>query len=162
MMMDGLETSSATRRRFLIRTAELAGGIALVTILPGSGQATPETMQAAIKKVIGNAPLRKGKVNLDVPPIVENGNTVSLEVVVESPMTLDNHVKAIHVFNEKNPQPNVISTRFGPRAGRASIATRIRLADSQKLIAIAETSDGSFWSDEVEVVVTIAACLETP
>ena len=75
-------------------------------------------------------------------------------------MTADDHVKAIHVFNEKNPQPNVISVQLGPRAGRATISTRIRLADTQKVIAIAEMSDGSFWSDKVDVIVTLAACLE--
>src|SRR5262249_11765632 len=105
---------------------------------------------------------RKGKVTLDIPPIVENGNSVSLEVKVESPMTLDDHVKAIHVINEKNPLPNVIGVRLGPRAGRATIATRMRLADSQKVIAIADPSDGTFWSDDVDVIVTIAACLEVP
>jgi sulfur-oxidizing protein SoxY len=77
-------------------------------------------------------------------------------------MTLTDHVKAIHVFNEKNPQPNVISARIGPRAGQAKVATRMRLADSQKVIAIAEMSDGTFWTDEVDVIVTIAACLEDP
>jgi sulfur-oxidizing protein SoxY len=81
-------------------------------------------------------------------------------VSVESPMTAEDYVKAIHVFNEKNPQPNVISAYIGPRAGRASMSARIRLADSQKVIAVAEMSDGSFWSDEVEVIVTLAACLE--
>jgi sulfur-oxidizing protein SoxY len=119
-------------------------------------------MQAAIKKVVGEAAIRKGKITLDLPPIVENGNTVPLEVSVESPMTLTDHVKAIHVFNEKNPQPNVISVRLGPRAGKATVATRMRLADSQSVIAIAEMSDGTFYSDQVEVIVTIAACLESP
>jgi sulfur-oxidizing protein SoxY len=75
-------------------------------------------------------------------------------------MTKEDHVKAIHVFNEKNPQANVISVALGPRAGKASIATRIRLADTQKIVAIAEMSDGSCWSDTQEVIVTIAACLE--
>jgi sulfur-oxidizing protein SoxY len=69
-------------------------------------------------------------------------------------------VKAIHVFNEKNPQPNVLSVRLGPRAGKAAISSRIRLADSQTVTAIAEMSDGSFWSDEADVVVTLAACVE--
>ena len=78
-------------------------------------------MDAAIKKVVGEAPLRKGKVKLDLPPLIENGNTVSLTVSVESPMTADDYVKAIHVFNEKNPQPNVVSVHLGPRAGRASV-----------------------------------------
>jgi len=145
-----------TRRSFLIG----AGGLAFVTVLPREGRATPEAMKAAIKKVIGDAPLRKGKVRLDVPPIVENGNSVSLDVAVESPMTPVDYVKAIHVFNEKNPQPDIISVHLGPRAGKAAFSTRIRLADSQNVVAIAELSDGSLWSDTVEVIVTIAACLE--
>ena len=122
--------------------------------------ATPAMMRAAIRKAVGEAPLRKGKVRLDLPPLIENGNTVPMTVSVDSPMTEADHVKAIHVFNEKNPQPNVLSVRLGPRAGKAAISSRIRLADSQKVIAIAQMSDGSFWSDEIEVIVTLAACLE--
>jgi sulfur-oxidizing protein SoxY len=75
-------------------------------------------------------------------------------------MTPDDYVKAIHVFNEKNPQPNILSVYLGPRSGRARISTRVRLADTQTVTAIAELSDGSFWSDSVAVVVTLAACLE--
>jgi sulfur-oxidizing protein SoxY len=151
----------ATRRRFLADAVRLAGGLGLVSVaVIEPARATPAMMHAAMKKVLGEAPLRKGKVTLDVPPLIENGNTVPLTVSVESPMTAADHVKAIHVFNEKNPQPNVVSVHLGPRAGKASISTRIRLADSQKVIAVAEMSDGSFWSDEAEVVVTLAACLE--
>jgi sulfur-oxidizing protein SoxY len=117
-------------------------------------------MLAAIKKVVGEAPLRKGKVVIDVPPLVENGNTVPLTVSVESPMTATDYVKAIHVFNEKNPQPNIIGAHFGPRAGKAALSTRIKLADAQKIVAVAELSDGSFWSEEADVIVTIAACVE--
>ncbi len=97
---------------------------------------------------------------LDVPPLVENGNAVPLAVAVDSPMSEADHVRAIHVVNEKNPQPQVISAVLGPRAGRARLATRIKLADSQKVAAIAEMSDGSFWGATAEVVVTIAACVE--
>ena len=81
-------------------------------------------------------------------------------VSVDSPMTKESYVKAIHVFNEKNPQANVISAQLGPRAGKAVISTRIRLAGTQKLMAIAELSDGTYWSDTADVVVTLAACLE--
>ena len=91
---------------------------------------------------------------------VENGNTVPCTVSVESPMTPGDYVKAIHVFNEKNPQPNVISVFLGPRAGRASFSTRIRLSDTQHVVAIAELSDGSFWSGSVDVIITLGACLE--
>jgi sulfur-oxidizing protein SoxY len=117
-------------------------------------------MQEAIRKVVGEATVQKGKVTLDIPPLVENGNTVACSVSVDSPMTAQDHVKAIHVFTEKNPQPNVIGIRLGPRAGKASVAMRIRLADTQTVTAIAEMSDGSFWSDSTNVVITLGACLE--
>jgi sulfur-oxidizing protein SoxY len=151
----------ASRRRFLIESAALAGaaGIGLsLTSVPAS--ATPASMRAAIRKAVGEAPLKKGKLKIDLPPLIENGNAVPLVLTCDSPMTAEDHVKAMHVFTEKNPQPNVISIQLGPRAGRASVSTRIRLADSQKVVAIAQMSDGSFWSEEIEVIVTLAACLE--
>jgi sulfur-oxidizing protein SoxY len=117
-------------------------------------------MEHAIRSLIGEAEVRKGKVTLDLPPLVENGNTVPLTVIVDSPMTKADHVKAIHVFNEKNPQANVISVQLGPRAGKAHVSTRVRLAGTQTLTAIAEMSDGTYWSDSQEVIVTLAACLE--
>jgi sulfur-oxidizing protein SoxY len=148
----------ATRRELL--TAGLAGaGAALIRIRPAA--ATPDSMKRAIHQVVGEAPVRKGKVTIEVPALVENGNTVALAIEVQSPMTPQDHVKAIHVFNEKNPLPNVISARLGPRAGRARIATRFRLADTQTIVAIAEMSDGSFWSASADVIVTLQACLES-
>ena len=155
------DTLQATRRRFLIDTAALAGAAGIwLPLATGPASATPASMRAAIRKVVGEAPVTKGRLKIDLPPLIENGNAVSLTVAVESPMTVEDHVKAIHVFTEKNPQPNVISVQLGPRAGRATFSSRIRLADSQKVIAIAQMSDGSFWSDEIEVLVTLAACLE--
>lgn len=154
-------TPQPHRRDVLISAARLAGGAAVrLAIAPNSARATPESMREAMKKVMGEAPVQKGRVKLELPPLIENGNSVSMNVAVESPMTSEDFVKSIHVFNEKNPQPNVISVHLGPRAGRATIATRIRLADSQRVIAVAEMSDGTFWSDEMDVIVTLAACLE--
>src|SRR5881394_3698411 len=143
-------------RRDVLKTS---GAVALGAALPGQADALGQ-METAIRRVVGEAEIRKGKVTLDLPPLVENGNTVPMTVSVDSPMTKDNYVKAIHVFNEKNPQANVISAQLGPRAGKAVIATRIRLAGTQKLMAIAELSDGTYWSDTADVVVTLAACLE--
>jgi sulfur-oxidizing protein SoxY len=117
-------------------------------------------MQEAIRAIVGEAELQQGRIALDIPMLVENGNAVPLTVGVDSPMTPDDHVRRIAVFNERNPQPNVITARIGPRAGRAGLSTRIRLATSQRLVAVAEMSDGSFWSDSAEVVVTLAACVE--
>jgi sulfur-oxidizing protein SoxY len=160
-MIQHPEAMDRARRRFLIDSAALTASLGLgwsLTLKPAT--ATPESMRAAIDKVVGKAPLRKGRVKIDLPPLIENGNAVSLTVAAESPMTAQDHVKAIHVFTERNPQPNVMGVHLGSRAGRAAVSTRIRLADTQKVVAIAQMSDGSCWSDEVEVVVTLAACLE--
>ena len=147
----------ATRRDFL----KAAAGVGLaVALSPRPAAATPATMQEAIRRVVGTARVTPGRVKLELPPLSENGNTVPLTVSVESAMTAEDHVRAIHLFNEKNPQPDVASFRFGPRAGRARVSTRIRLADTQAVTAIAELSDGSFWSTSANVVVTLAACLE--
>jgi sulfur-oxidizing protein SoxY len=143
-----------TRRTFL-------AGAAAITLLPlGAADATPEALQAAIKEIVGTGKLNEGRVVIDLPPLVENGNTVPLTISVESPMTDADHVKAIHVLNEKNPQPHVFNAWLGPRAGKAAVSTRIKLADTQKIVAIAETSDGAFWSASADVIVTIAACVE--
>jgi sulfur-oxidizing protein SoxY len=152
--------SDSSRRQFL----GLAGGAAVLgalpTIIVRPAEATPATMAAAIKSVTGGAAVRTGKVKLDIPPLVENGNTVAMTVTVAHPMAPEDHVRSIHVFNEKNPQPNIGNFHLGPHNGRAQVSTRIRLADSQKIIAIAKLSDGSFWSASIDVVVTLAACTE--
>jgi sulfur-oxidizing protein SoxY len=144
-----------TRREIL-----LAGGAAVLAVTLRSAEATPAMLASAIRTIVGTASVKTGKVKLDIPPLVENGNTVPCTVTVDSPLTAADHVKAIHVFAERNPQPYVFSIQLGPRAGRASISTRIRLRDTQNVLAIAELSDGTFWSDRVNVIVTIGACLE--
>jgi sulfur-oxidizing protein SoxY len=146
----------STRRQFL--GFAVAGAIPIVTVRPL--QATPAMLASAIRNVVGSAEVHTGKVKLDIPPLVENGNTVPMTVSVASPMTSEDHVKSIHVFNEKNPQPNIGNFYISLAAGRAQVSTRIRLADSQKVVAIARLSDGSFWSASVDVVVTLAACTE--
>lgn len=117
-------------------------------------------MPEVIRRLVGTATLNKGKVKLDIPPLVENGHLVPLTVRVDSPMTEANHVKSIHVFTERNPLPEMATFRLGPRAGRAQVTTRVRLADTQNVVAIAQMSDGSYWSDTAFLIVTLAACLE--
>jgi sulfur-oxidizing protein SoxY len=149
-----------TRREFLslAGTAAVLGAVPIVTVRPA--EATPAMLATAIRNVVGEAEVRTGKVKLDIPPLVENGNTVPMTVSVASPMTADDHVKSIHVFNEKNPQPNIGNFYLGPHAGRAQVSTRIRLADSQKVVAIARLSNDTFWSASADVIVTLAACTE--
>jgi sulfur-oxidizing protein SoxY len=151
---------NSTRRQFLglAGSAAVIGAVPIVTLRPA--EATPAMLASAIRNVVGEAEVRPGKVKLDIPPLVENGNTVPMTVNVSNPMTPDDYVRSIHVFNEKNPQPNIGNFYLGPRAGRAQVSTRIRLADSQKIVAIARLSDGSFWSVSADVVVTLAACTE--
>jgi sulfur-oxidizing protein SoxY len=150
------EPDDSSRRRFLA----LAGSAAVLGVTLRPAEATPAMLASAIREVVGAAVVRSGRVRLEVPPLVENGNTVPLTVSVANPMTEADHVKSIHVFNEKNPQPNVGNFYLGVHAGRAQVSTRIRLADSQKIVAVAKLSDGSFWSASVDVVVTLAACTE--
>ena len=129
-------------------------------LLPASTRADQQRLTAAMREFTGGQPMREGRVRLEVSPLVENGNAVPISVAVESPMKAADHVRRIGVFNERNPQPNVITAQFGPRSGRAYLATHIRLATSQALVAVAEMSDGSFWLQRVDVVVTLAACIE--
>ncbi len=150
-----------SRRHFLIGSACCAAGAGAASLLgAAAARATPEAMLEAIRHIVGEAELRPGRVTLDLPPLVENGNAVPVGIAVDSPMSEADHVRAIHLFNEKNPQPQVISVTLGPRCGRAALQTRIKLADSQRVVAIAEMSDGSFWTAEASAIVTIAACVE--
>jgi sulfur-oxidizing protein SoxY len=144
-----------TRRQLLLGGA---GVLSMALVRPAL--ATPETMQAAIRELIGEATPQKGKVHLDIPPLVENGNAAPVTVAVDSAMSEADHVTAIGLFNEKNPQPNVAIFHLGPRSGRARIETRMRLATSQTITAIAVMSDGSAWMDTAQVIVTLAACIE--
>lgn len=146
----------STRREFLA----LAGGAAVLAVTLRPAEATPASLASAIRNVVGTAPVRTGRVRLDIPPLVENGNSVPMTVSVDTTEAGEIHVRSIHVFNEKNPQPNIGNFQFSPQAGRAQVATRIRLADSQKVVAVARLSDGTFWSASADVVVTLAACTD--
>ncbi|QWE23322.1 SoxY-related AACIE arm protein [Polynucleobacter sp. AP-Jannik-300A-C4] len=119
----------------------------------------PEAMEA-IEKIIGANSVRDGRVNLVIPPLVESGNLVVIKLSIESPMTANNYVKAVHVISEANPFPNIFTAYFTPRSGRAELTTRVRLADSQRVWAIAQMSDGSFWRGYADTLVTLSACTE--
>jgi sulfur-oxidizing protein SoxY len=139
------------------RSLLLAAG-ALVVMRPAL--ATPEDMAAAVLAYTGGVRPQTGKVALDIAQLVENGNAVPVTIRVDSPMTAAAHVTAIALFNERNPLPDVVRFTLGPRAGKAEVSTRIRLATSQQLLAVARLSDGSWWQAAADVVVTLAACIE--
>lgn len=146
---------SNTRRRLL------AAGLGLpwlVAVRPARADAAE--LEAAVRAFAGDRPVQTGRVRLDISPLVENGNAVPVTLTVDSPMTSADHVQRLALFNERNPQREVASFRLGPRAGRARVDLRVRLAGSQQLVALAQLSDGSVWSQRVDVIVTLAACVE--
>ena len=150
-----------TRRRDMLAAAAalVAGGAAVAAVFRPAA-AAPADLEGAIRKITGGAKVTPGKVAFEIPPLVENGNTVPCTITVESPMTASDHVRSIHILNTRNPQPNAIDMHLGPRAGRAVVSTRIRLSDTQTVLVIAALSDGSFWSQTADVIVTTGACLE--
>jgi sulfur-oxidizing protein SoxY len=122
--------------------------------------AKKEDAMQAIQDITGGKPIINGKVNLVIPPLVENGNLVVLKLSVDSPMTANNYVKSIFVIAEGNPLPNIFTVHLTPRSGTANITTRVRLADSQTVWAIAQMSDGSFYQGSAETLVTLSTCTE--
>ena len=145
-------------RRALLGAA--GAGLLLLHVRPALAVSTV-SLEAAIRQWAQGRPVRPGRVTLEVAPLVENGNAVPIAVRADSPMSLADHVQEICVFNEKNPQRDVVRFYFTPACGRAEAATRIRLATSQQLVALARMADGSLWSHSVDVLVTLAACIES-
>ena len=148
------------RRHWLQRTQKL-GLLTLGTwFSPSFVFAKKEDADEAIRKITGDAKIQEGRVTLTIPPLVENGNLVVLKVSVDSPMTVNDYVKAIHVIAEGNPLPNIFTAYLTPHSGTANITTRVRLADSQRVWAIVQMSNGSFWQGWAETSVTLSACTE--
>lgn len=143
----------------LSRRAVLVGASILV-VPTGAAVATPERLASARDAILKGRVPRRERLRLEAPELAENGNAVTITLEAESPMTKADHVTALHVLAEKNPLPNVISVVLGPRAGRARIATTMRLADSQRIVALAELSTGEVLEADASVIVTIAACLD--
>jgi len=145
------------RRRFLLNSTALAGGLLCAHV--AGAQENPQRA-ALLREVTGGAVVNAGRVTVDTPPLADNGHSVAVRVRVDSPMTADDHVRRITLLAERNPRPVVASFVLGPHSGKAEIATRIRLADIQDVLALAQLSDGSWWMGGAHVVVTELACLE--
>ncbi|TSA42199.1 MAG: sulfur oxidation protein SoxY [Betaproteobacteria bacterium] len=144
------------RRRFLSVFASLAAGLLPIRAV----RAQSDPFASLVREVTGGAPVWPGRVKVDIPLLADNGHSVPLKVSVASPMTAVDHVRSIILLSEKNPRPVIAKFHFGPGAGRAEVATRVRLNGAQRLLALAQFSDGSFWSGGAEVVVTESACLD--
>jgi sulfur-oxidizing protein SoxY len=122
--------------------------------------ASPDQARQAIQTLVGDQSVQIGRVIIDVPPLIENGNSVVMTLRVESPMTEQDYVKSVHVLAEGNPLPNLLNAYFTPRSGRAKVMCRVRLAENQRVWAIAQMSNGNFWSGYADTLVTTSACTE--
>jgi len=149
--------ANRSRRTFLAATAALP---LLVRMRPANAVPTIEVLQPLVQKITGGAQLRDGRVQLDIPPLSDNGNSVPLKISVTSEMSESDHVRAIHVLSEKNPRPVIAVFHLNPGCGRAEISTRIRLNGAQTILVIAAMADGSFWASSAKVIVTETACLD--
>jgi sulfur-oxidizing protein SoxY len=155
------------KRTMPLSRRDVMAGTATVAVAAGAGLsvgapalAGPQQMADAMKQVLGGAALKSGRVKVSIPEVTENGNSMPLKMVVESPMTQADHVKALHVFSEKNPVAYIVRLGLGPRAGRAEVNTSIRVADTQRITVVAEMSDGSFWSGHADTDVVGPACVD--
>jgi len=152
-MTDGGPLLHPGRRRVL---HAVAVGACLLVVRPAA--ATPEELAAALRETFGERPLTPGRIKLEIPRLAENGSIVPVAITVESPMTEGDYVKSIHLFAQRNPLPRVLEIELGPHNGRARVATRIRLAVSQQVQAVAVMSDGALWTAGAEVEVTVGGC----
>lgn len=134
----------------------LVAGALLLTVRPAT--ATPAALQVALREAFGDQPIQPGKVTLEVPALAENGAVVPVTVSVDSPMTEQDYVASIHLFAEKNPLPRMLDVYLSPWTGKARVASRLRIADSQQITAVAVLSDGSLWSAATQVEITVAGC----
>lgn len=137
-----------------------AAGFALAAWPASAQAAAPPTLAELIARVTEGAVPERSKISFDIPQLVENGNSVDVAILVESPMTEADHVRWIHVIAEKNPFPDVARFHLGPRSGRADIRATLRLATSQKVVAIASLSNGGYVIADADIVVTLSACID--
>lgn len=146
----------ALSRRDAIGLAAISA--AAMMIGPKLAHADAAAVEAEIKKLYADKKAGSGRVKIDVPQIAENGLVVPINIEVESPMTDKDYVKAVHVYADGNPLPGVVSFAFTPACGKAAASSRMRLAQTQNIIAVAEMSDGALFTSKVEVKVTIGGC----
>lgn len=163
-MLSETERGPPATRLLRITRRELMLDIGAAALVGGSGHASAagapveEDLKVTLRRLIGDARPQTGRIHIGLPEVADSGNSVPLTLRVESPMTAADHVRLIHLVAERNPRPWVASFTLGPRAGKAELETFMRLSDTQAVVAFAQMSDGSWWTQRVNVIVTIGAC----
>ena len=156
--MTRMESPSKVSRRHVLVLTGAAAAAAGAGLLPKLALADKAAVEEAIKKAVGAAAVKTGRITLELPQIAENGNTVPIGIEIDSPMTGSDYVKSVHIFADGNPNPDVASLHFTPANGVAKASTHIRLQKTQNVVAVAQMSDGSVYREAVEVKVTIGGC----
>jgi sulfur-oxidizing protein SoxY len=154
---EGISIRTLDRREVLLG-ARAAAAMATFLRFTNLAQAESRGWEELVKKLIGDAKPVAGRLMLDLPEVVENGNTVPFSLLVDSPMTEQDYVKVVHVLASGNPHPVVAKIYFTPASGKASITSRMRLAKTQDVVGVAETSNGEFMVVTRTVKVTIGGC----
>ena len=156
--MTRMESPSKVSRRHVLVLTGAAAAAAGAGLLPKLALADKAAVEEAIKKAVGAAAVKTGRITLELPQIAENGNTVPIGIEIDSPMTGNDYVKSVHIFADGNPNPDVASLHFTPANGVAKASTHMRLQKTQNVVAVAQMSDGSVYREAVEVKVTIGGC----
>jgi sulfur-oxidizing protein SoxY len=137
-----------------------AAGLALGVFSAPAGAAENETLDELVRRVTDGVAPGDAGVTLDIPALVENGNSVDVRITADSPMTEAEHVRWIHLIADRNPFPDMARIHLSPRSGLAEVATTLRLAQSQTVAAVVAHSDGRYAIAKAPVVVTLSACID--
>ena len=157
-MKEMLLQEAISRREALAGIAAVGAATALMLSHRPALAASGNGWEEALKKIVGDQSPMEGGLTLELPEIAENGNTVPFSISVDSPMTDDDYVKAVHVLSTGNPQPYIATFHFTPDSGKAAVSSRMRLAATQDVVSVAELSNGKFLIARKEVKVTIGGC----
>jgi sulfur-oxidizing protein SoxY len=149
-----MKPNSLHRRRVLV------AGIAALPLLPGVALAEDEPEVAAFKAFVGSRKVQSTRLVLDIPRIADNGNVVPVKISMPGPFAPGAEVKSIHLFSEKNPVPQMAVFSFPMPVARVEVESRVRLAGTQRVAAVATMADGSLYAATADVVVTVSACID--
>jgi sulfur-oxidizing protein SoxY len=145
-----------------VKRRQFVAGIAALGVLPARAQnfQPAQDITPILRSLTGGAAVEPGGIEVTLPQIAENGNSVPMRIRVASPMSAEDHVAAIYILAERNPRPLVATFHLGPAAGKAEISTRVRLAGTQDVTVLAEFAGRRFRMSKTQVLVTSAACLD--
>jgi sulfur-oxidizing protein SoxY len=132
----------------------------MLLLRPMNALATADDFTRALANFARSVKPIESNLTLIIEPLVDNGNSVPVSISADLPLTGPNAVTHLALFNEKNPQPDIAVFEITPLMGHAEISTRIRLAGTQRVAAMARTADGRVYMKSLEVIVTTAACAE--